>query len=159
MELFLETFDVAQMVREVATTLQTIVEKNGNTLAVDCAAEVGYMRADMTKVRQVLFNFLSNAGKFTENGTVRVEVSRATGGERDWIRFAVHDTGIGMTDEQIAGCSRTSRRSTPRPLAKYGGTGLGLAISRRFCEMMGGRSTSTALPGAARRSASSCRPR
>ena len=101
----------------MTTTLQTVVEKNGNTLEVNCAAEVGFMHADMTKVRQVLFNFLSNAGKFTENGTVRLEVSRVNLDGREWVRFAVRDTGIGMTDEQMRSCSRTSRRSTRRPRA------------------------------------------
>jgi PAS domain S-box-containing protein len=138
MELLLETFDVAQLVGEVTTTLQKLVEQNGNTLQVHCGAEVGYMRADMTKVRQVLFNLLSNAGKFTENGAVRVETMRVSDGGRDRICIAVHDTGIGMTEAQIARLFEDFTQVDASTTRKYGGTGLGLAISRRFCEMMGG---------------------
>ncbi|HEX5110908.1 MAG TPA: response regulator [Vicinamibacterales bacterium] len=139
MELLLDTFDVTQMIHEVTTTLQTLVEKNGNSLEVNCAAEAGFMHADMTKVRQVLFNFLSNAGKFTENGTVRLAVSRVNEDGRDWVRFAVSDTGIGMTEAQMARLFQDFTQVDASTTRKYGGTGLGLAISRRYCEMMGGR--------------------
>jgi signal transduction histidine kinase/DNA-binding response OmpR family regulator/methyl-accepting chemotaxis protein len=138
MELMLETFDAGQMVQEVATTVQKLVEQNGNTLQVHCGAEVGYMHADMTKVRQILFNLLSNAGKFTENGAVRIEAARVHNGGQDRIRIAVHDTGIGMTEQQAAKLFQDFTQVDASTTRKYGGTGLGLAISRRFCEMMGG---------------------
>jgi PAS domain S-box-containing protein len=147
MELCLDTFDVAEMIHEVTTTLQTVVEKNGNTLEVNCASEVGFMHADMTKVRQVLFNFLSNAGKFTENGTVRLEVSRANHEKREWVRFAVQDTGIGMSDEQMLRLFQDFTQVDASTTRKYGGTGLGLAISRRYCEMMGGSIDVDSQPG------------
>ena len=147
MELCLDTFDVAEMIHEVTTTLQTVVEKNGNALEVNCASEVGFMHADMTKVRQVLFNFLSNAGKFTENGTVRLQVSRVNHENREWVRFAVQDTGIGMTDEQMLRLFQDFTQVDASTTRKYGGTGLGLAISRRYCEMMGGTIDVDSQPG------------
>jgi len=147
MELDLDTFDIAEMIREVTTTVQAVVEKNGNTLEVNCASEMGFMHADMTKVRQVLFNFLSNAGKFTENGTVRLEATRVNIDGNEVVRFAVRDTGIGMTDEQIAKLFQDFTQVDASTTRKYGGTGLGLAISRRYCEMMGGHIDVDSSPG------------
>jgi hypothetical protein len=147
MELLLDTFDVSQMVQEVTTTLETVVEKNGNHIEVNCASEVGFMHADMTKVRQILFNFLSNAAKFTENGTVRLEASRVNVHGRDWVRFAVRDTGIGMTDAQMGKLFQEFTQVDASTTRKYGGTGLGLAISRRYCEMMGGTIDVDSTPG------------
>jgi len=138
MDIYLETFPVGPMVQDVATTMQTLVEKNSNTLEIDCPASVGSIHADTTKVRQCLFNLLSNASKFTENGTISLRVSRETVDGRDWINFAVADTGIGMNDEQMGRLFEAfaqAERSTNR---RFGGTGLGLAITRHFCEMMGG---------------------
>jgi CheY-like chemotaxis protein len=105
------------------------------------------MHADMTKVRQVLFNFLSNAGKFTENGTVRLEVSRVNVEGRDRVRFAVHDSGIGMTGAQMSRLFQDFTQVDASTTRKYGGTGLGLAISRRYCEMMGGTIDVDSEPG------------
>jgi PAS domain S-box-containing protein len=147
MELDLDTFDIAEMIREVTTTVQAVVEKNGNRLEVNCASEMGFMHADMTKVRQVLFNFLSNAGKFTQSGTVRLEATRVNIDNREVVRFAVRDTGIGMTDEQIAKLFQDFTQVDASTTRKYGGTGLGLAISRRYCEMMGGHIDVDSAPG------------
>src|SRR5262245_56573709 len=102
MELFLEDFDVATLVRDIAAVIQPLAEKNANQLEVTCAAEVGVMHADMTKLRQAVFNLLSNACKFTEHGRVSLHVSREVGPVSDWLRFTVTDTGIGMTEEQMA---------------------------------------------------------
>ena len=126
------------LVDDVVTTVHPLVEKNGNTLAVNQAPDLGVMHGDMTKVRQVLFNLLSNACKFTERGAVRLSVTRHAADGRDWIQFRVHDTGIGMTPEQIERLFRDFTQADASTTRKYGGTGLGLAISRRFCEMMGG---------------------
>src|SRR6476646_3293755 len=98
LELHPETFDVEAMVRDVVTTIQPLAEKNGNALEVECPDGVGTMHADLTKVRQSLFNLLSNACKFTEGGTVRLDVSRSE--ERGgWFTFRVSDTGIGIDPE------------------------------------------------------------
>ena len=101
------------------------------------------MYADLTKVRQSLFNLLSNAAKFTENGEVTLEVRR-DGGDR---LFIVRDTGIGMTPEQIGGLFEAFSQADASTTRKYGGTGLGLAITRRFCQMMGGDATVESAPG------------
>jgi signal transduction histidine kinase len=97
MSLHLETFDVSEMIEEIVTTLQPAIEKNSNTLWVHLAEEVGMMQADITKVRQILFNLLSNACKFTDHGTISVDVDRSTEAGHDWLRFRVTDTGIGIS--------------------------------------------------------------
>ena len=93
------------------------------------------MRADQTKVRQMLFNLLSNAAKFTDHGTISLTVEREP---TDWITFAVSDTGIGMTEEQLGRLFEAFSQAEASTQSQYGGTGLGLAISRHFCRMMGG---------------------
>ena len=147
MELYLETFDVAGLVRDIAAVIQPLVEKNANRLEVRCPDEIGPMRADLTKVRQALFNLLSNACKFTERGTITLAVTRETGGGQDSMVFAVSDTGIGMTPEQLARLFEAFTQADASTTRKYGGTGLGLAISRRFCRMMGGDVTVESEPG------------
>ena len=138
MDIYLETFPVERLIQDVATTMQTLVEKNSNTLEIDCPASVGSIHADTTKVRQCLFNLLSNASKFTENGTISLTVSRETADGRDWINFAVSDTGIGMNDEQMDRLFQAFAQAEASTNRRFGGTGLGLAITRHFCEMMGG---------------------
>jgi CheY-like chemotaxis protein len=97
------------------------------------------MRADQTKVRQSLLNLLSNASKFTQDGTIGLSVVREYGGsEGDWIRFTVSDTGIGMTRDQLGKLFQAFTQADASTTRKYGGSGLGLAITRRFCQMMGG---------------------
>ena len=144
MELYLETFDVGQMVQDVTVTIQPLVQKKHNALDLVVPADVGQMHADLTKVRQILFNLLSNACKFTERGTVSLHVRRvATAGSGDVIEFLVSDTGIGMTAEQLAKLFQPFTQADASTTRRFGGTGLGLAISKRFCEMMGGDVTVT----------------
>ena len=88
MEVYPETFDIAAMLQDVTTTVQPLVEQKDNTLTVHCAADLGAMYSDLTKVRQVLFNLLSNAAKFTEHGTVTLAVAWEVVAERRWITFA-----------------------------------------------------------------------
>ena len=137
MQLFVETFEVAPLVEQVATTVRPLVDKNANRLEVRCAPDVGTMHSDATRVRQVLLNLLSNASKFTEQGVIRLGVDRA-GPD---IVFCVRDTGIGMTPEQLGRLFEAFSQAEASTAAKYGGTGLGLAISRRFCQLMGGELT------------------
>ena len=149
MDLYLETFDVAELVRGVADTVRPIVEKNGNALDVSCPPGLGAIRADMTKTRQALLNVLSNAAKFTEGGRVSLEAGRegeAEGG-RDAFVFRVRDTGIGMTPEQVEKLFSPFTQADPSTTRKYGGTGLGLTITRRFCQMMGGDVRVESEPG------------
>ncbi|PYQ54052.1 MAG: hybrid sensor histidine kinase/response regulator [Acidobacteria bacterium] len=138
MELFLETFEVRHLVEEVRSTIHPLIEKNGNVLEVDCPTDLGAMHADVTRVRQVLFNLLSNASKFTEKGTVGLTVRRQDGADGPWLVFEVSDTGIGMTPEQLGKLFQAFSQADASTSRKYGGTGLGLVISRRFAQMMGG---------------------
>jgi signal transduction histidine kinase/CheY-like chemotaxis protein len=138
MELFLETFEVRTLVDEVRATIHPLIEKNGNVLELDCPADVNGMHADVTRVRQILFNLLSNASKFTEGGTVRLEVRREDASDGDTIVFRVTDTGIGMTDDQLGKLFQAFSQADVSTSRKYGGTGLGLVICRRFAQMMGG---------------------
>jgi signal transduction histidine kinase len=206
MDLDLETFEIGQMVRDVAAIVQPLVEKNGNTLVVSCVDDLGSMQADLTKLRQALFNLLSNAAKFTDHGTVTLRVtsqdagspvgagfqatpaathhpnppasqatigathhpdppaSRATPAAPDIanppasrnptpetqhpvVTFAVSDTGIGMTEEQVGRLFEAFSQAEASTRSRYGGTGLGLAISRHFCRLMGGDLTVESVYG------------
>lgn len=148
MELYMESFDVSTMLTEVVNTVQKLAEKNGNTLDVHVAPEIGMMEADITKIRQSLFNLLSNASKFTEKGTVTLRATRQStapegakpplGYVGDWVIFSVQDTGIGMDADQRARVFREFEQADASTTRKYGGTGLGLAITQNFVRMMGG---------------------
>jgi signal transduction histidine kinase len=144
MDLFVETFDIAAMINEVEAVAQPLVEKNGNSLVVHVDDAPGTMQADQTKVRQALFNLLSNASKFTEHGTITLTVQR----ESDhWVTFAVTDTGIGMTEEQLGRLFEAFSQAEASTRSQYGGTGLGLAISRHFCRLMAGDLTVESVHG------------
>lgn len=151
MTMFLENFDVAKMIHEVKATVLPLVAKKSNKLEVECAPDVGIMRADLTKVRQVLFNLISNAAKFTEKGTIMLRVGREARDESraqnrnlaldsrpSSLVFSVSDTGIGMTPEQLSKMFQAFTQADASTTKKFGGTGLGLAISKKFCQMMGG---------------------
>jgi len=120
------------------------VEKNANTLVVSCPDDLGSMHADLTKVRQALFNLLSNASKFTDHGTITLSVQRESD---DRLTFAVSDTGIGMTEEQLSRLFEAFSQAEASTRSRFGGTGLGLAISRHFARMMGGDLTVTSTYG------------
>ncbi len=138
MELLLESFEIRALLEDVESTIHPLVEKNDNTLVVRGAENAGVMRADVTRLRQVLFNLLSNACKFTEHGTITLDVSRQPLAPGDWLVFRLSDTGIGMTPEQKARLFEAFTQADVSTSRRYGGTGLGLSISRRFCKMMGG---------------------
>jgi signal transduction histidine kinase/CheY-like chemotaxis protein len=147
MTVYLEDFDISAMVGEVAATIQPLVAKNGNELVVNSPASLGKMRADITKVRQTLFNLLSNAAKFTNNGKVTLAVSIEDRAGAPQVFFRGADTGIGMTAEQMGKLFQAFVQADASTTRKFGGTGLGLAISRRFCQMMGGDITVTSEMG------------
>ncbi len=138
MSLDLAEFDLAGMIREVATTVQPLVEKNGNSLRIEIAGDAGSMHSDPMKIRQVLLNLLSNSCKFTEKGTITLSAAREAGEGGDGIVFQVLDTGVGMTPEQLGRIFEAFAQADSTISRKYGGTGLGLAITRRFCRLMGG---------------------
>jgi PAS domain S-box-containing protein len=140
MELYLETFSVAELLQDAVTVVRPLVEHNQNELAVSIDPQIGQMRADPTKVRQSLFNLLSNAAKFTNNGRINLDV-RLDPENRDDILFRVQDTGIGLTPAQLERLFQPFEQGDSQISGKYGGTGLGLALTQRFCRMMGGNVT------------------
>lgn len=147
MAMFIEEFDVCEMVQELALTVKPLVDKNHNTLRVECASGIGMMRSDLTKVRQSLLNLLSNATKFTHEGAIVVNAHSEFRNGHDWLMLRVSDTGIGMSDEQIAKLFRPFTQADASTTRKFGGTGLGLTLTRRFCQMLGGDVTVTSTPG------------
>jgi signal transduction histidine kinase/CheY-like chemotaxis protein len=147
MELHLEAFSISTLIAEVATTIEMQVAKNGNKLQIVCAPDVGIMRADLSKVRQGLFNLVSNAAKFTHDGKIKIEAERQIMDGSDWIVFRVSDTGIGLSSEQIVRLFQSFTQADASTTRKFGGTGLGLALTRRFCQMMSGDVTVHSVPG------------
>jgi CheY-like chemotaxis protein/anti-sigma regulatory factor (Ser/Thr protein kinase) len=129
---------VAGLVRDIAAVIQPLAAKNSNRLEIQCPDGIGTMHADLTKVRQALFNLLSNACKFTEQGAITLAVTRQAETGGDAMVFRVSDTGIGMTPEQLARLFEAFTQADAATTRRYGGTGLGLALSRRLCRMMGG---------------------
>jgi PAS domain S-box-containing protein len=147
MELFLESFDVAKMIDEIASTIQPMVEKSANTLHIERAANLGAMHADQIKVRQALSNLLTNAVKFTHEGHITLDAGRELEGGAEWIVFRVTDSGIGLTADQIVKLFKDFTQADASTTRKFGGTGLGLALTRRFCQMMGGDVSVDSTPG------------
>ena len=147
MELVAETFEIAAMLDDVRATVAPLVARNGNVLEVDAPATLGAMHTDLTRVRQVLLNLISNAAKFTERGTITLRVRRERDGPRATLTFVVRDTGIGMTAEQVGRLFEAFAQAEATTSHRYGGTGLGLAISRTFCRMMGGDIAVESEPG------------
>ncbi len=147
MDILLEDFDLREMVTSVVTTIDTLVSKNANRLTVDVEGGIGEMRADVTKVRQGLFNLLSNAAKFTREGEIGLTVASERDEDGEWIRMSVSDSGIGIPEEKIDHVFDEFSQADETTTRDYGGTGLGLPISRRFCQMMGGDITVTSVVG------------
>jgi len=161
MDLYLETFDIATLIEEVASTAAPLIEKNGNTLNLHQISNIGTMHCDITKVQQILLNLLSNAAKFTQNGTITLTASRekiarhsseprpentsepaadsqSSIASKEFLVVNCTDTGIGMNPDQLQHIFQPFTQADASTTRKYGGTGLGLAISQRFCLMMGG---------------------
>ena len=147
MEIYLETFSLAQLLQEVATTVHPLIAHNRNRLVVQVEENLGTMHGDMTKVRQALLNLLSNASKFTEDGTITLQAERGGAAPNEHIVFIVSDTGIGMQPEQLEHVFQPFTQADASTTRKYGGTGLGLAITQRFCQMLGGNITVTSEVG------------
>ncbi|OWK45319.1 PAS domain-containing hybrid sensor histidine kinase/response regulator [Fimbriiglobus ruber] len=139
MDIFLEPFDVSDLIRDVIGAALPLIEENGNCLEVECADDVGEMHADVTKVRQILFNLISNGAKFTSAGTMTLSAERVHAADGDQLRIKVKDSGIGMSPDQVSKLFRSFSQADVSTTRKYGGTGLGLTITQRFCQMMGGR--------------------
>jgi signal transduction histidine kinase len=136
--LLVESVPPGQVIEEVVSTVKPLIEKNSNTLELKQAANLPTMKTDSLRLRQCLFNLLSNASKFTQRGTITLSVDACTVGEGPGIRFAIADTGIGMTREQLGRLFQAFTQADASTTRKYGGTGLGLAITRKLARMMGG---------------------
>jgi signal transduction histidine kinase/CheY-like chemotaxis protein len=147
MELHLETFEVRAVAGEVLSVVRPLAARRGNRLSLSCPEGVGAMHADRTKVRQVLLNLLGNACKFTQDGLIELSVAREASAGRDWLRFDVADTGIGMAPEQVGRLFSDFAQAEGSTATRFGGTGLGLALSRRFCRLMGGEVVARSRPG------------
>jgi len=138
MDLYIENIAISPLLSDVAAMIQPMIAKNNNTLKLSCAEDLSDMSGDVTKLRQTLFNLLSNATKFTELGTIGLSARKETSEGRDWVVIDVKDSGIGMTPEQLEKLFQPFQQADASTTRKYGGTGLGLTISRQFCRMMGG---------------------
>ena len=139
MEVYAETFEIETMVRDAAAAVQGLVDKKGNALKVDLAPKLGSMHSDVTKIRQVILNFIGNAAKFTQKGAITLSVDRAADPQgRDWVTFRVTDSGIGMTGEQLTALFQRFQQADASTTRRFGGTGLGLSISKAFALMLGG---------------------
>ncbi|MCZ6754524.1 MAG: response regulator [Gemmatimonadetes bacterium] len=147
MELYLETFEIRPMVEDVASTIAPLIEQNGNRLTIECPDIIGGMHSDLTRIRQVLLNLLSNASKFTDHGEIAIVVERSGSGAQETVVFSVRDSGIGMTVVQMNRLFQAFTQAEAGTSAKFGGTGLGLAISKSFCQMMGGDIYVESAPG------------
>lgn len=138
MDLYEEWFDVNSMVQSIADTVQPLLAQNRNHLEVKCPEGLGSLFADITKIRQTLFNLLSNASKFTSEGEIQLSVWQEPAGDQEYICFRVKDEGIGISQEQQDKLFEAFSQADASTTRKFGGTGLGLVISQHFCHMMGG---------------------
>lgn len=140
--LMVEQFSLASLVQDVVETIYPLIEKNGNKLVVQCPLTIGTMTGDITRVRQILLNLLTNAAKFTMSGQVQFDVERVDDfGSMPVVTFSVRDTGIGLSPEQMSRLFTEFSQADVSITRKFGGTGLGLAISQRFAHLMGGEIT------------------
>ena len=144
-ELDLETFDLSEVIQEVTTTVKPLFLRNSNRLNVEYPERIGDFHSDRMKLIQILFNLLSNAAKFTQQGTITFSVERITNDQNsydsDWLIFNCADTGIGMTAEQVQKLFQPFTQADASTTRKYGGTGLGLAIAQKYSQMLGGEIT------------------
>ncbi|MBV8240225.1 MAG: GAF domain-containing protein, partial [Hyphomicrobiales bacterium] len=141
-----ESVSLAPLIDEVVGTARQLAQQNKNNLVVEAQEKLGALTVDPMRLRQILLNRLSNACKFTTQGEVKLRVRKVVDG-RNWVEFAVADTGIGMTAEQQAKLFEEFTQADASTAQRYGGTGLGLAITRKLARMMGGDVTVASEPG------------
>jgi len=147
MELYLEDFDFPALVEETVTTVRPLIARNGNRLVVELEPSIRRLHADITRIKQVIFNLLSNATKFTNEGTITLSARRLARPDGNWIEMRIADTGIGMTPDQLGRLFQAFTQADATTTRRFGGTGLGLVISRKFCQMMGGDITAESQVG------------
>ncbi len=147
MSLYLENFNLKDLVDEVVATLEPLFKTRGNTFTVEYPEDVGMIYGDHTKIRQGVINLLSNAAKFTENGRIIFCIKRLQKDGLEWVDLQVSDSGIGMSQEQLSKIFDAFTQADLSTTRRYGGTGLGLAITKRFVEMMHGTIEVQSTPG------------
>jgi signal transduction histidine kinase/CheY-like chemotaxis protein len=147
MDVYLEHVFLTRLVDEVKTIVEPMVKKNGNRLVVDCPSDIGSLHTDLTKLKQSIINLLSNAAKFTKEGTVTLRLSRDERDGTPWVKFEVIDSGIGMTEEQMGRLFQAFTQADSSTTRNFGGTGLGLTITKHFCAMLGGSIDVKSAPG------------
>ena len=138
MEAFAEDIDVESLIDQVAGTAQPLMSKNTNQFKIERGEPLGRAHQDLTKLRQSLLNLLSNAAKFTHEGTITLRAERKSQADGEWLTFSVSDTGIGIPADKLGHVFEEFSQADSSTTRDYGGTGLGLPISRRFCRMLGG---------------------
>jgi signal transduction histidine kinase len=148
MNLYLESFNINELAQGISDTVKPVCDKNNNQLIINCPNDIGDMHSDWTKVRQSLFNLVSNASKFTNGGQIYFNITQESRPQINscettgsFIRFQICDTGIGIKSEQITKLFQPFSQADNSTTRKYGGTGLGLAITKEFATMMGGEVT------------------
>lgn len=142
MEYRVESFSVSEIIQDAVSSIASLLRQNQNQLVLEIDEHIGNMDSDVTKVRQIIFNLIGNANKFTQSGTIVVRVYREhSGGNEEWIVISVADTGIGMTEEQMKYLFTPFTQADSSTTRRYGGTGLGLAISRQISRLLGGEIT------------------
>jgi CheY-like chemotaxis protein len=146
MDIYLEDVEIVPLLEEVRSIIVPMAEKNANVLEYRLADNLGSMHTDRTKLKQSLLNLFSNGSKFTQNGRLTLDVKRFET-DKPMVSFAISDTGIGMTEEQLGRLFQAFNQADASTTKKYGGTGLGLAITRNFCQLLGGNVTVTSKPG------------
>lgn len=144
-DITVESFLVQDVIDTIVGTISPLITANENTLALDCDPNLGIMETDVTRLRQILYNFLSNAAKFTKNGTITLSAHRAP--DTDRLNFSVSDTGIGMNEEQLERVFDPFIQGDSSTTRKYGGTGLGLTVNREFARLLGGEVDVKSTPG------------
>jgi signal transduction histidine kinase len=142
LELYLEHFDVAPVLQDVASSLQPLLDQQENTLKLELDGALGSMYGDINKVRQNLLNLLSNASKFSKHGNITLSAYRKISGiysESDTLIFHIVDEGIGMSETQITRLFEAFSKFDSPSAHKHGGAGLGLVLTKHFCDLMGGK--------------------
>ncbi|KFB08438.1 ATP-binding response regulator [Nitratireductor basaltis] len=147
MELHVETVDLDRLVDEVEATSRPLAAKNTNNFVVERSGDLGTIRVDVTKLRQAMFNLISNAAKFTQNGQIKLKVVREPRMTGDWLAISVADTGVGISEEQQKTLFSNFTQANAKIAAKYGGTGLGLSLSQNLIALMGGKIALESEPG------------
>lgn len=147
MEVYIEEIDLRDTIEDVLATVQTLADKNGNRIIARYSSSLKTIHSDAKKLRQILLNLLSNACKFTRDGTIEVETKTTTQGDMSCVDVIVKDNGIGMTEEQMSRVFDNFSQADSSTTRKYGGTGLGLTISKRLSQLLGGDITVQSQPG------------